>query len=221
MNPCRVLLADNHVLLMEGVRSFIAMHPQYSVVGTAHNGLEALKMAKECHPHMVIMDISMPEMHGVDATRALQSRVPGARVIIYTMYNDQRFLLELIQAGIAGHVLKEDPPQMLLEAMERVREGGVYFSHNQSALRQLRHADTPAPFVHIEQKFPLFERLSKREREIFVLLAEGHGPRLIAEKLHISPKTAEAHKYNICSKLHITSLGELIKLALRHGIIRI
>lgn len=217
MTPCRVLLVDDHILLMEGVRGLITTLPQYNVVGMVTNGPEAVEYAQLCHPHIVIMDISMPKMNGVEATRTLHTMCPQAKVIIYTMYADQRFLLELMEVGIMGHVLKEDPPHTLLDAMEQVRCGRTYFSHHQRALWHLSKVEPPKT---LEQRAGL-SSLSKREREIFTLLAEGMSTRRIAEKLHISPKTVEAHRYNICSKLQLDSLGELIKCALRLGIITV
>jgi DNA-binding NarL/FixJ family response regulator len=174
-------------------------------------------MAARTQPHIVIMDISMPGMNGVECTRALRNICPDARVIVYTMHADQRFLLELFQAGIAGHVLKEDAPSVLLTAISEVYEGKNFFSHS----------DACAPMLALLEQRPSgaqeegVSKLSRREKEIFIMLADGQGLRTIAEKLHISLKTVEAHKYNICNKLQTSSLSELTKMALRSGLISI
>lgn len=218
MKPqCRILLVDDHKLLMEGVRSLISTRKDMTVVGMATSGEEGLRMAARTAPHIVIMDISMPGMNGVECTRALRGVCPDARVIIYTMHADQRFLLELFQAGIAGHVLKEDAPSVLLEAIHEVSEGRNFFSHS----------DTCAPMLALLEQRPAtgqdegVGKLSRREKEIFIMLADGQSLRMIAEKLHISLKTVEAHKYNICNKLQTSSLSELTKIALRGGLITI
>ena len=214
---CRILLVDDHKLLMEGVRSLISTRKDMTVVGMASDGEEALRLAADTAPHIIIMDISMEGMNGVECTRALRTVCPEAKVIIYTMHADQRFLLELFQAGIYGHVLKEDAPSVLLEAIQEVDRGGRYFSHS----------DTCAPVLALLEQRPAVaqdegvDKLSRREKEIFTLLADGRSLRDIAEKLHISLKTVEAHKYNICNKLQTSSLSELTKIALRGGLISI
>lgn len=216
METCRILLVDDHKLLMEGVRSLLAPHPDIRVVGMAADGEEALRLAALHAPHVVIMDLSMPGMNGVEAARALRG-ICAARIIIYTMHGDQRFLLELIQAGIAGHVLKGDPPSTLLRAVEEVRRGQIFFSGADpggqlAALMRERAGSGMDDGV---------DSLSPREKEIFRLLADGQSIRHIADTLHISHKTVENHKYNLLTKLGVSSLSELTKLAIRHGLVQV
>lgn len=216
METCRILLVDDHKLLMEGVRSLLAPHADMRVVGMAADGEEALRLAALYTPHIVIMDLSMPGMNGVEAARALRS-LCAARIIIYTMHGDQRFLLELIQAGIAGHVLKGDPPSTLLRAVEAVRGGQVFFSGADPGGQLVALMREKAGQAHDDG----VESLSPREKEIFRLLADGQPIRHIAESLHISPKTVESHKYNLLTKLGVSSLSELTKLAIRHGLVQV
>lgn len=216
-DTCRILLVDDHTLLMEGVRSLLRPHADIRVVGMASNGEEAIALAATHMPHVAIMDISMPNMNGVEATRAVREVCPQVRVIIYTMHDDQRFLLELFQAGIAGHVLKGDPPATLLQAIEAVRNGKVFFSG----------ADPCGQMAGMMREMAGIPRddglraLSPREKQIFQMLADDKSIRDIAENLHISPKTVETHKYNVLTKLHVSSMSELTKLAIRYGLVKI
>ena len=217
METLRILLVDDHKLLMEGVRSLLSPYPDIRVVGMASNGEEALHLASMHTPHLVIMDLSMPVLNGVEATRALKALCPELKIIIYTMHGDQRFLMELIQAGISGHVLKGDAPSVLLRAVEAVRQGDIFFSGHDpggqlSTLMRAQADQPPSDGV---------DSLSPREREIFRLLADGQNIRHIADALCISPKTVESHKYNLLTKLRVTSLSDLTKLAIRHGLVRV
>lgn len=202
---------------MEGVRSLLSPYPDIRVVGMAANGDEAVSLAAAHTPHVAIMDISMPGMNGVDATRAVRDVCPGIRVIIYTMHTDQRFLLELLQAGIAGHVLKSDPPATLLRALETVRRGEVFFSGPDPRGRLAAMMRDAA----LSPRDDRIDALSPREKQIFRLLADGTSVRDIAETLHISPKTVETHKYNLLTKLRVSSLSELTKLAIRYGLVSV
>lgn len=216
-DTCRILLVDDHTLLMEGVRSLLRPHTDIRVVGMAANGEEALSLAAAHMPHVVIMDISMPGMNGVEATRAVREVCPTTKVIIYTMHNDQRFLLELFHAGIAGHVLKGDPPATLLQAIATVREGKVFFSSADPG-GQLTGMMREMAGIPAEDGL---RALSPREKQIFQMLADDKSIRDIAEGLHISPKTVETHKYNVLTKLHVSSMSELTKLAIRYGLVKV
>lgn len=217
MEPCRILLADDHRVVTEGIRSLLAQRPDLHIVGEARDGQEALDMAEDLHPHIVIMDISMPRLSGVEAAQLMATRCPGTRVIIYTMHSDQRFILELFRAGIAGLVLKEDDPQELVRAVDCVRTGGTtYGKHDpRHMLAELRQSTADA------SESERISALSPREKEVFRLLADGLSVKSIAAALHISPKTVETHKYNILEKLEMNTQADLTKLAIRHGLIEI
>ena len=200
---CRILLVDDHKLLMEGIRSLLAPHSHLRVAGMAPDGKEAVGLAATLSPDLVIMDISMPGMNGVEASRAILQIRPETRILIYTGHEDQRHLLELIQLGIMGHVCKSDPPSVLLQAIDAVRQGEVFLSCADpggcmaALMRQNRQRLSPA------EGGPDIGMLSPREKEIFRLLADGYSVRQIGDALNISPKTVETHKYSVLTKLAI------------------
>ena len=202
---CRILLVDDHKLLMEGIRSLLAPHSHLRVAGMAPDGKEAVGLAATLSPDLVIMDISMPGMNGVEASRAILQIRPETRILIYTGHEDQRHLLELIQLGIMGHVCKSDPPSVLLQAIDAVRQGEVFLSC----------ADPGGP----AEGGPDIGMLSPREKEIFRLLADGYSVRQIGDALNISPKTVETHKYSVLTKLRASSINELTKMAIRLGLV--
>ncbi|XXJ18799.1 response regulator [Desulfovibrio caledoniensis] len=210
-----LLIADDHQVVIAGIRSLLASMAGIEVVGEAANGAEAVRLSAALNPDIVIMDISMPEMDGVEATGRIREVSPETRIIIYTMHSDQRFILELFKAGISGHVLKEGPPADLCAAVEAVMAGKTYFTTIDPAafLRQLspERSDREA----------LFEQLSPRELEVFRLLADGLSVKEAAARLNISPKTVETHKYNLMEKLEVVTIPDLTKLAIRHGLISV
>lgn len=214
MKLCRLLVVDDHQVVIAGIRGLLATLPWVEVAGVAVSGEQAVTLAASTRPDVVIMDISMPRMNGVEAALAMADVSPQTRVIIYTMHADQRFVLELFKAGIAGHVLKEDDPGELLKAVQTVHEGGTYFtSVTLQVLRgQLGSGKAAAAGDGLRH-------LSPRELEVFRLLADGVALKSIAAQLCISPKTVETHKYNIMEKLGAHSQADLTKLAIRHRVI--
>lgn len=215
MSACRIVLVDDHRVVIEGMRALFALRADMHIVGEAGNGQQALELVRTLQPDIVIMDISMPQMSGVEAAHAILSSNPQVRIIMYTMHSDQRFILELYRAGVAGLVLKEDDPQELVSAVDSVRQGGLAYGRYdpKALLRELLH--TTADATEGER----INALSQREKEVFRLLADGLSIKRVAEQLHISPKTVETHKYNVIEKLQVSSLADLTKLALRHGLI--
>lgn len=216
---CRILLADDHKLLMEGVRSLLAPYAHLRVAGMAQNGSEAVALAASLVPHIIIMDLGMPGMNGVEASRAVLQILPETRILVYTGHEDQRFLPELVELGIMGHVRKSESPGVLLKAIESLRRGEIFLTCPDpggclSAMLRARLAARRdgAPDIGV---------LSPREKEIFRLLADGKSVKSIAQHLYISPKTVESHKYNILTKLKAGSVGELVKIAIRYGLLQI
>jgi DNA-binding NarL/FixJ family response regulator len=212
MTAHRLLLVDDHQVVIEGIKGLFAGRPDIAVVGEATNGEQAVELAAKLHPDVVVMDISMPGLNGVEATIAIRQTEPTADIIIYTMHADQRFILELFKAGISGHVLKADDPALLVQAVDAVCAGGTFFTTvtPQELLRQFK-GETAGDGLDL---------LSKRELEVFRLLADGVPLKRIAADLCISPKTVETHKYNIMEKLAAESTADLTKIALRHGLIK-
>ncbi|OQX23324.1 MAG: DNA-binding response regulator [Desulfobacteraceae bacterium IS3] len=215
MSKTRILIADDHRVVIEGIRSSLRDYAEFEVVGEAFNGRQAVKLAESLQPEIVIIDISMPDLNGLDATLQIKKISPDIRVIIYTMHSDREFVVDLFKAGISAYVLKEDPMSDLILAIKAVSGGGTYFSTMTPTIL-LRHIKELEDGTVEKDGFGL---LSLREREVFQLLAEWKSPKEIADTLCISPKTVESHKYNIMAKLDLSSMGDLIKLAIRKKIV--
>lgn len=212
----RILLVDDHKLLMEGVRSLLKPYAHLHVAGMANSGSEAVSLATSLAPHIMILDLNMPGMNGVETGRAVLQFQPSTRIVIYTGDEEQRFLPELIDIGIMGHVRKSDSPQTLLKAIECVRRGEVYLSFPDPGGRVASLLKNTGKTKDVRTSDNL-ATLSPREREIFGLLIDGQNTKAIAKALSISPRTAETHKYNIFTKLHAESMVDLMKIAIRDG----
>ena len=217
MPKSRILIVDDHGVVIEGIRSRLREQEEFEVVGEAFNGRQALELVDSSRPDVVIMDISMPELNGVEATKQIKKLFPETSIIIYTMFSNEEYVIELFKAGISGYVLKQDSFSDLIMALNVVKAGGSYFS-------------TKAPKVLSDYLTTLdeglkningLESLSLREREIFELLADGKSIKEIGFDLFISPKTVESHKYNIMAKLGVQSITELTKIAIKQKLIRI
>ena len=215
MKACRILLADDHQVVLDGLRTLFAKR-QVQIVGEARDGERTVALAVELQPDVVIMDISMPRMSGIEAAEEIARLCPGTRTIIYTMHSDQRFLLSMFRAGVAGIVLKEDDPHELLSAVDIVLGGGIAYGRHvpQEWVQQLLRAQ-PDP-TEAER----LRTLSAREMGVLQLLADGVSVKNVAVRLCISHKTVETHKHNIFKKLGIDSMAMLIRLAIRQGIVR-
>lgn len=217
MDKAKVLIVDDHRVVIEGIRSTLLEHPEFEVVGDALDGLQAVENTKSFGPDLVIMDISMPNLNGIEATKQIKEINPGIKIIIYSMYSDKEFVIDLFKAGISAYVLKEDPLSDLVLALQAVRSGGTYFSTMAPTILTTR-------LEEIEAKIPdedSYSHLSPREREVFLLLAEGISIKEISAKLYISPSTVESHKHNIMGKLEAESVVDLTKEAIRKNLIKI
>ena len=217
MPKTKILIADDHRVVIEGIKSALQEHPEFKVAGEAVDGLEAVEFAKSLEPNIVIMDISMPNLSGIEATRQIKGLNPGIQILIYTMHSDKEFVIDLFKAGISAYVLKDDPLSDLILALKAVEGGGTYFSTMAPTLLA-RHME------EMEEKSTSknsFDTLSQREVEVFQLLAEGKRIKEIAKQLFISPKTVESHKYNIMEKLQAASVVDLTKIAIRKNLIKV
>jgi DNA-binding NarL/FixJ family response regulator len=218
----RVLIVDDHRVVVEGVKAALADHPEFEVAGTASDGLEAIQKVKSLKPDMVIMDISMPNINGIEATHEIRKFDKRIRIVIFTMHSDREYVLSLYRAGISGYVLKEEPISDLILALRSVKGGGNYFSEPVQAvihehMEDLEMGDRQSAR---EVKDGLI-RLSAREKEVFPLLADGLSAKEISKRLGISPKTVESHKYNIMEKLEVDSITDLTKIALKKDLIKL
>ncbi|MDH3629126.1 MAG: response regulator transcription factor [Acidobacteriota bacterium] len=207
-----VLLVDDHGVVRKGLRYLLEKEPDIEVVGEAGDGLSALKMAAETSPDVIVMDLTMPGMNGIEATRRVIAERADARILCLSMYSESRFVVEMLEAGATGYLLKDCADQELVVAIRKVVDGQLYLSPSVSGAvveayrnKEAGHASTAI-------------RLSPREREVLQLIAEGHSTRQIAERLHVSSKTVWSHRENIMHKLRIQSIAGLTKYAIRKGI---
>jgi DNA-binding NarL/FixJ family response regulator len=212
-----ILIVDDHPLLREGLKSIIARDPRFKVIGEAGNGEECLKVAKECKPDLVLMDISLPDTSGILLTRTLRKLLPEVRIIIVSMYAKANSITEAFQSGATGYVSKESATERLLEGLEAVSRGDYFLDSAISSQVVKRLMEFPGKEARIIDTG--YKSLTPREQEVMRLLAEGLSVRHIAERLCISPKTVENHRANILTKLNLNSTIELIRYAARIGLI--
>lgn len=211
-----ILLVDDHEVVIAGIRSTLCTRgEEFDVVGEALNGHQALELVESLRPDIVIMDISMPDLNGVESTKQIKNLFPDTRIIIYTMFTNKEYVIELFKAGISGYVLKQDPFSDLLLSIDAVIAGGTYFSTMAPAIL----SDHLKILEDERGGMKRLEILSRRERQVFVILADGKSIKHIAEKLFISPKTVESHKYNILAKLGVSSITELTRIAIKYKLI--
>ncbi|MDI6763097.1 MAG: response regulator transcription factor [Thermodesulfobacteriota bacterium] len=212
-HPYRIVLADDHTIVRQGIKRVIEEKADLTVVGEASDGLELLSLLKILDADLVILDISMPNLRGIEATRELKRIFPDVKVLILTMYKDKELLHHAFSSGADGYVLKEDTDEELHTAIEKIRKGKVYISPRLSegltnASAQIRR--------NLLFKPPL-ERLTEREMEILRLIAEGKSNKEIANLLFISIRTVQNHRANIMSKLGIKKTADLIRYAIHQG----
>lgn len=208
----RILLADDHILFREGLRSLLKDVDDIELVGLASDGLQAVKMADELNPDIVLMDITMPNMNGITATGAILEKHPAMSIIVLSMHNDRRFIAETLKAGARGYLLKESSPQTVVDAIHSVIGGDIYLSSKactvlvEDYVRLLDSEETRATTP-----------LSEREREVLLLLVKGRNAKQIADTLVISKNTVDTHRRRILDKLNCESVAELTKYAIREG----
>jgi len=216
----RVLVADDHSVVLEGIKALLEDEPDFEVAGTAQNGLQTLSLMKTLKPDIVILDISMPELDGIEAAFEVRKRNPNARILIYSMNSSKDFITALFKLGISGYVLKEEPLSELLLALRALRGGATFYSSKIHKVLENHMKELERGYVKPQEEDAV-SRLSVREREIFVLLADGVSVKEVANRLCISPKTVESHKYNIMEKLKVSSLAEFTKIAIRRNLINV
>jgi len=209
----KVLLADDHTIVREGILSLLQAHAEIMVVGTAENGHEAVEKARRSFPDVVVMDIAMPLLNGIEAARQLKKIVPQTKVIVLTMYADEEYVLRALQAGVRGYLLKRSAASELLQAIRTVEHGDFYLSSDISHVVIERFLSSPTP---LEEAVAL----SQRERQILQLVAEGHTNRQIAASLGITPKTVDTHRTRLKTKLGIHDTPGLVRYAIRKGIVQ-
>lgn len=215
MQKIRVMVVDDHTIVRDGIQSLLSLTPDIEVVGEAVNGREALEIARKLSPDVIIMDISMPIMDGIEATRRIHKELSDVKVIILTQYEDSEHVFPIIEAGACGFISKIAASSELISGIRSVHRGDSYLSPSVARLLVESHQQGGSS----RRAYDPYEHLTDREREIFKLLAEGHTTQEIAQLLVISPKTVEGHKTNLMAKLDLHNRVDLVKYALRKGII--
>ena len=213
MSDVRILIADDHEIFRRGLAAELAQVPGWVVAAQAANGRQAVELAADIKPDLVVMDLTMPELHGLEAARRIIAADPAARILILTAHESEQLVREVLSAGARGYVLKSDAGRILVAALHELLEGRMFFTSNVARIvvdgylrNESRDSDTDTA-------------LSAREREIVQLLAEGNSNKDIARALSISVKTAETHRSNIMRKMGFDSLPELVRYAIRNKII--
>jgi len=202
----RILIVDDHAVVRRGVRSLLEAQPEWEIVGEASTGRSALEMVERQNPDVVVLDLSLPELHGLEVTRRIRSSFPRVAVLVLTMHQSEELARQLREAGARAFVLKSDADQDLVKAVEALRAGDTFFSATVTGVVTDGH-ERP---MHV----------TPREREIIQLVAEGQSTKEIAAQLDISIKTVESHRTNIMRKLGLRSLSEMVRFAIRNGIVQ-
>ncbi|KZZ46114.1 MAG: response regulator transcription factor [Saccharospirillaceae bacterium] len=208
----RIVVADDHPMVREGLKVSLESEDGLTVVADVNNGQEALDAAAELNPDVVMLDISMPVMNGMEACAEFKKRYPDIRILMITMHDDREYILKVVQSGAAGYVLKDVAAEELILAVQTVHQGGTYFS---SSVAKTLFTDFSEAQTRQSN-----DVLSRREEDVLALLADGLGNKEIARELNISVRTVEAHRLKIKQKLNISTSAGLIRYALDHGIIR-
>lgn len=215
MQQIRVMVVDDHTVVRDGICALLALTGDIKVVGEASNGNEALSMVRELDPDLVLMDISMPIMDGLEATRRIRRDFPKIQVLVLTQHDDKEYVFPIIEAGAAGFISKKAASSELALGIRSVYQGESYLSPSVAKLLIEDHKYGSGGLANHDA----YEQLTDREREVLKLVVEGHTTREIADILVISSKTVEGHKTNLMAKLGIRNRIELVKYALRKGII--
>ncbi len=213
--PIRVLLADDHAILRDGIRSLLGDEPDMQVVGEADNGRTAVDQARALQPDVVLMDIAMPLLNGLEATHQIKRECPNINILILTMHDNEEYIPQVLEAGGSGYVLKHAAAQELVTAIRAVAQGGGFFSP--TIARSL--AESYMERLSADDSHDPYHDLTSRERELLQLVAEGHTNRQIAQMLVLSIKTVKTHRLHLMQKLGMHDRGELIKYAIHKGII--
>lgn len=207
----KLLIADDHGIVRGGLRLLLDRQPDMEVVAEACDGVEAVQMALRERPDICVLDVSMPRMTGLQATVEIKTHAPGIAVLLLSMYDDERYLFEALQAGASGYILKQEADTALVDAVRAVARGEPFMTNaaEQSLLREWMADDSTGPV----------EPLTLREREVLKLIAEAYTNKAIGETLHLAEKTVESHRANLMRKLEMRDRVELVRYAIRRGLI--
>ncbi|WP_391856567.1 response regulator [Vibrio cidicii] len=209
--PIRIVIVDDHQVVLDGFIARLEIEPEIDVVGTASNGLEALDAVRRHKPDVVLMDISMPIMNGIEATRLIKEEFPESKVLMLTMHDNREYIMKVMQEGAVGYMLKEISAEKMVQAIKTVNQGSTYF------------CESVTQTLFTQEIVPAAQRvnpLSRREEAVLKLVAQGHSSKKIATLLDISYRTVETHRHNIKHKLDLHSTAELAKYAFEQGLVQ-
>jgi len=215
MARMRILLADDHTLMRHGLRKIIEEQPDWEVVAETGDGREAVRLAAELKPDVAVLDIAMPLLNGIEATRQIARRAPPVRILILSMYSDESYIVQALRAGAHGYLLKDSADVDLIRAVTAVRQGKSFFSPVVAKVMLDDYVRRLADKGVTDR----FDSLSEREREIFQLIAEGHSNKEIADLINLSVSTVETHRAHIMEKLDVHNTAEIVLYAVRKGVI--
>ena len=214
-NPVRIMLADDHTIVRQGLARLLEEHQDLKVVGEAVNGQIAVEKAEKLKPDIIIMDIAMPRMNGIEAAKRIRKLVPETKIIILSMYSHEHYIHELLECGVSGYLLKDSSGQDIIRAIRAALKNETFLSPSISK----KVVDSYLSPTKSSTKAELYKTLSNREREVFQLIAEGHPTRRIADMLCVSISTIKSHRAKIMEKLGIESSLKLIHFAIQLGLV--
>lgn len=216
MDKIRVLLADDHAIVRDGLRALLDVAGDIEVVGHAADGLEAVNLARDLKPDVVVMDLAMPRLNGIEATRRILKVHANARVLILSQHQDREYIFDAVRAGASGYLLKRDAGADLAEGIRAIHRWGAVL--HPLAARELLDVCLDCDGLVARDSY---ERLTDREREVLILVAEGYTNQQIADMLHVSPKTVDGHRTSLMSKLDLHDRTEVVKYALKRQLIEL
>lgn len=214
-NPYRIVIAEDHRILREGLRSILTSNPDVEIVGEADNGLDAIRCTDKFKPDLLMIDLSMPKMNGLDAISEIKKSLPDTKILVLTIHKDEEYIYASLKAGADGYLLKDATRTELLLAVESVLNGKTYISPEVSEKLVTSYLNGRKP----EKAESSFESLTRREKQILKLIAEGHKNRKIGDFLCISIKTVEKHRANLMKKLDLHNASELTAFAMEKGLV--
>jgi DNA-binding NarL/FixJ family response regulator len=218
MAAVRVLIVDDHAIVRDGIRALLALDKEVQVVGEAGGGREAIELSRRLAPDVIVMDIAMPDLGGLEATLEIRKERPDARIVVLSQYGDASYVRRFLKAGVSGYVLKKAAGADLVAAIHSVARGGLVLDPD--VARDALNADGSDERSHGAGAADEYERLTDREKQVLKLVAEGRSNKEIAALLGISVKTAMSHREHVMEKLRAHNRTDLIRFALRHGVIR-
>lgn len=220
MKDIRIVLADDHVIVRDGIKALLESANDINVVGEASNGLEALKLAKELHPDLIVMDIRMPEMNGIEATKLLPEQSPDVKSLILSMHDMEEYVLRSIDSGAYGYLLKDTSKEEFIKAIRTIHQGEKYFSSAISNILVNNYINKKKqPEIQPHEPASAKFDLTRRESQILSYVVDGMSNKEIAEILEKSVRTVETHRFNIMKKLNVKNIAELIKIAREQNLV--